>query len=512
MALGSGMRAESRTSAFASNSLSSLLLQVVNLVVGFAVPYVIIGTYGSEVNGLVASLTQLVVYAQLVEAGISSAAVFQLYRPLAQGDMKGVNEIVSASKRFYYKSGALFLALVLALGVVYPLLVTIECLDPLSVVILVIALGATGALDFFMLAKYRVLLTAMQRNWIIQLCSVAYKVLYAIAITWGASMGISVAALFVLAILPAFVRPLILIPYTKKKYPQVDFSTQADDVTLSQRWDAFYLQVLGAVQGGAPVIIASFVLRDFTLVSIFSIYMLIANGLQNAINSFSQGTQASFGDVIVRGEAETLRRSFREFQVLAYALSGLLCGVAFALINPFVKLYACGVTDVEYVYPIVGFLSVLNVLIYHLKTPQGLLVIAAGLYRDTRFQTSLQTIILLVCSVVFGLVWGMPGVLLGMCLSNVYRVVDLLFYVPRKVTGTAPSETLRFMLMSVVVFAATIVPYAFVSCSCDTWLQWAANGILLLLWGVACAATVCSLFAKEQVCGLLLRARLLLRR
>lgn len=506
------MGTKNRTSAFASNSLSSLLLQVVNLVVGFAVPYVIIGTYGSEVNGVVASLTQLVVYVQLVEAGISSAAVFQLYLPLAQGDTESVSKIVTTSKKFYYKSGALFLALVLALGAAYPLCVTVDCLDSLSVMILVLALGATGVLDFFMLAKYRVLLTAMQRNWIIQLCSVAYKVLYAIVIIVGASADIPVATLFILAVLPAFVRPLILIPYTRGRCPRVDFSAPTGGMTLPQRWDAFFLQILGAVQGGAPVIVATFVLGDFTQVSIFSIYMLVSNGLQNAINSFSQGTQASFGDVIARRETATLRRSFREFQVLAYGISGLLCGVAFALVNPFVELYTYGITDVDYTYPIVGFLSVLNVLIYHLKSPQGLLVIAAGLYRDTRLQTSLQTIILLVCSIVFGGAWGMPGILVGMCLSNVYRVVDLMFYVPKKVTGTAPSETLRFVLMSVAVCAITAAPFMFISYTCDTWVQWVVAGLLLLLWGAFCAGIVCSLFAREQVSGLLSKARLLLSR
>lgn len=494
------------------NAMSSLLLQLVNIVVGFIVPHALIGTYGSEVNGLVTSLAQFVSYVQLVEAGISSVAVFQLYDPLARGDAPVASRVVSAARIFYYKSGVVFTALMLVLACLYPVFVQVDGISSRGIFVLTLALGATGFLDFFTLAKYRVLLIATQRNWVIQLASIAYKVLYTVVILVGTFAGISVVALFVIAVLPILVRTAILVVYAKRVYPEIDFTADARGLKLDQRWDAFFLQVLGVVQSGAPIIIATFVLNDLTLVSVFSVYMLVANGLQNAINSLSQGTQASFGDVIARGQAETLKRSFHEFQALAYGVSGVACGVGVALAVPFVRLYTADIADVDYVYPLVGVLCMVNVLLYHLKTPQGLIVMSAGLYRDTRAQTLVQTAILLVGSVALGTVFGMTGILAGMLLSNLYRDVDLMLYVPWKVTHTAPAVTLKFMLIAVAVCALISVPYLAVRPPCSGWGQWAFSALVLTLWGAFLTVVIYRALAREQLSGLHSRARHLLRR
>lgn len=182
-------RPAGRTAAFMSNSLSSLLLQLVNIVVGLIVSRTLIAVYGSSTNRLVTSLTQMVGYIQLVEAGISSAAVFQLYAPLARNDNDGVSRIVSATKGFYYRSGGIFTALMLALAAIYPFLVDVGEMSRPEVFVLVLALGATAFLDFFTLARYRVLLTATQKNWVIQISTVVYKVLYAAVVVALAVSG-----------------------------------------------------------------------------------------------------------------------------------------------------------------------------------------------------------------------------------------------------------------------------------------------------------------------------------
>ena len=277
-----------------SNTFWSLLLQVVTLAVGFVVPQVIIKVYGSETNGLVSSLTQFVSYISLVEAGISAAAVFALYDPISRGDAKGVSVVVSSAKRFYYKSGFLFTVAALALAVLYPPPHRPGGLSPSRVFVLVLSLCATGFLDFFTLAKYRVLLTADQKNWVIQIATIIYKILYAIVVVVVASLGVSVEIVYLAAIVPIVIRSVVLIVYTRRVFPEVDFCADSSGFNLPQRWDALYLQILGAIQNGAPIIIATFVTDSLSMVSVFSIYLLVANGVRNAVSSVTQGTQASF--------------------------------------------------------------------------------------------------------------------------------------------------------------------------------------------------------------------------
>lgn len=501
----------SRTASFLKNSFWSLLLMAVNTVAAFIIPRAIIGCYGSAVNGLVNSITQLISYVTLVEAGIGAAAVFALYKPLAAGDKELVSDVVTEAKRFYYRSGFVFTFLVVVMAAIYPFYIDAPGLGPLDVAILVLSLGATGFLDFFTLAKYQVLLTASQRNWAIQIASIVYKVVYVIVVLALTSLGMPVVTVYVVAVGAIVLRSCMLVIFTKRVFPDVSFTSKRR-YRLEQHWDAFYLQVLGVVQSGAPILIATFLLKDLNMVSVFSVYQLVATGIQSIGSAFSNGTQASFGDVIARGQSETLKRAFSEFQTALYSFNGFLCGVSMALVVPFVALYAAGVTDADYIQPAIGFLCILNVFLWQLKTPQGLLVISAGHYRQTRIQTTAQTVILLVCSILFGHFWGIEGILIGSCLSNLYRDIDLMFYVPRHIVKTSVGSTALKMLQSCLVVALIVVPWELINPGlCASWGEWLVCAAALCCWGCFVAFCVCFACQRNDLLSLTGRLKRVIR-
>jgi len=57
-----------RTQKFALNSLITALSQIVVMIVGFITPRIMISTYGSEINGLVSSLSQFISYLSIQES------------------------------------------------------------------------------------------------------------------------------------------------------------------------------------------------------------------------------------------------------------------------------------------------------------------------------------------------------------------------------------------------------------------------------------------------------------
>jgi hypothetical protein len=501
-----------RTRRFFSNAVWSYALQLVTIISGFLVPRTIIGVYGSEVNGLVSSLSQIVSYITLVEAGISAAAVFALYKPLVAEDITMISRIVTSAKKFYYKSGAIFVVGVALLAVIYPLIVDVSGFTHLQIVIIVVFLGASGFLDFFTLAKYRVLLTATQRNWVIQAASIVYRVLYVVIIMVLAGLRAPIEVVYGVAIVPIFIRSGILVVYTRKKFPDVDYSSKDGDIELDQRWDAFYLQILSAVQSGAPVLIATFLLNDLGAVSVLTIYLYVANALLQICGALGEGTQASFGDVIARGQTETLQRTYKEFQTATYTLNALTAAVCLVLIMPFMALYTHGFTDANYIDPLLGFLVTFNVFLYHLKTPQGLLVISAGLYRETRIQTTIQTLILIIGGIAGGLVGGMNGIIVGACLSNIYRDIDLAIFIPRRVTHTPVRDTARRIVFCFIKLAVAVVPFLFFNTACSGWLQWILLGVISSAWAGCSCLGLTWLLERDQYAGLLSRMKGMVRR
>ena len=100
------------------NFIFGLLAQVISLLVGIIVPRLFIVNYGSEVNGYINSINQIFVYVALLEAGVGSAAVYSLYAPVGSDDKNKINGILSATNKYYTRTGFLYLSIVIVLSFV----------------------------------------------------------------------------------------------------------------------------------------------------------------------------------------------------------------------------------------------------------------------------------------------------------------------------------------------------------------------------------------------------------
>ena len=73
------------------NVITSFLLQIVVIIYGFIVPRIIISSFGSEVNGLVSSITQFLGFIVLLESGFGPLIKSLMYQPIASNDNNQAN-------------------------------------------------------------------------------------------------------------------------------------------------------------------------------------------------------------------------------------------------------------------------------------------------------------------------------------------------------------------------------------------------------------------------------------
>ncbi len=493
--------AESRTKKFVHNSMSTAFYQVVLMIAGFITPKVMLSFYGSEINGLVSSIQQFMTYFQLVEAGISSAAVFSLYLPLAENNHKKINSIVSASRNFYFHSGYIFVGLVSVLSVIYVFCVPTNELPPWMVGLLVFALGGKGFMDFFTLAKYRVLLTADQRTYVISIASSVYVILNTLIIVVLSYFRMNVVLVYTLSIISMYVRSLVLKIYVKRHYKFINYHEEPDNKALSKRWDALFLQLIGTVQKGAPTILATF-LTSLKSVSVYSIYNMVLVGVNEILGIFVTGLAASFGDVIARKEIKTLQKSYSEFSFGYYSLITVVYAVTSLMIVPFVVIYTAGVHDANYNVPIVGILFAANGLLYNMKTPQGMLVISAGLFKETRVQCTIQALIIIIGGLILGYFWGLVGILIASCLSNLYRVIDLMIFIPKNVTHLPIRNTIFSYFRMFINLGIIFVPFFFISINPQNIFSWVVWSIVIFIYSTVVVLISGFLFERKNLNGL----------
>ena len=518
-------RSNTRTSRFVQNTVFTAAYQFTAMLMGFVTPRLMMLLYGSQVNGLIVSATEFLTYFRLVEAGLAAAAVYSLYQPLAKKDHDAVSAIVSAARQFYNIAGWMFVGLTVLFAVIYPFFVPIQTLEGdwmgyWSVFLLICAMGVSGALEFFTLSRYRVLLTADQRTFMVSLASMTSLLLQTTVIVVLAYMHVNIILVRLLASLTIAIRPLILGHYVKKEYPQINAFAKPDKVALSRRWDAMYQQFTTAFHQSAAIMLTTIITRNAAMISVYGTYHMVTVGLWGILKMTTTGIYSGFGDLIVRGQQEKFQQAYRDFEYLYLAITTMLFSAAAILIVPFVVLYTDKITDANYSAPLIGLMVVLEAVTDHGKMPMDLMITASGKFRETRHHCTAQVATAVLLGLTLGY-WGLQtsltmaivGILSGIIISNILRAVLQLGFVPKHITHLPWQWTLKRILLMFVEVAIIAGPFlAFHILDINGFFKWITLAVPLCIYSGAVTLGFGWIFERESVLSLVGRAKFMFQK
>ena len=445
----------SRTSKFFYSTITTALLQIMILFSGLIIPYTIIHIYGSEVNGLLSSITQLIQYATLVEAGLSAAMIYALYKPLAAKDNNSINRILVAAKKTYEKSGYWFLFFITIIALGYPLFISVDNLQNYEIFFLVLIIGLSGVLEFFTLAKYRAILTADQKTYVISLISIIHVLLNTIIIVILSYAGFSIILVRSIALVSVILRTVLLRLYVNKKYNFLDYSVVPDYESIDRRKYAIYMQILTVIHSGSPILIAALFLT-LNDVSIYTIYYLVIQGLITILSIFTTGISAGFGEIIAIGDKLKLKKAFEKFEIIYFSSITLVYYIAYCMYIPFIRIYTSN-TDINYVNVSLAIFMAINGFIYSLKTPYSMLLIASGKYKESRIQNTVQGLLVILFGIPLSLLYGLIGIVIAMIISNLYRLIDFIFFTPKHLTHYSFKKSIIMIFAFCILFLLLVV-------------------------------------------------------
>lgn len=420
--------------------LSNLFLQMVTAVCGFILPPLIVQNFGSSVNGLVSSINQFIMYLNLVEAGIGGAAIAALYKPLAEDDKTCVNKILSATRKFYNSSGLYFTVLIALLSLIYPYIVSAQ-VTRYEASLLVLILGITGAGEFFFIGKYRVLLTADRRSYVlsaVQIIAVISNTFLAVILL---RMGCNILVVKFSSSLVFLGRYIPIMLYAKKRYSFLNFKEEPDTDAISQSKNVMVHQIGSLVVRNSPLVLITIfcTLKD---ASVYSVYAMIFLAIKHIVISFSTGIEAFLGASLSGESLQATRKNFDRYESFFFMLVFIIYTLAAVLCIPFMKIYTRNMTDANYIQPDLVVLFVAVGMFDHLRTPGDKLISAAGHFKQTQWRSLLEAGINLSASIICTLFFGFKGVLLGSCCSYLYRTFDIIFYSSRRIIRSSAVKTL----------------------------------------------------------------------
>lgn len=422
------------------NIVFGLLNQSITIVFGLILPRMFIMSYGSEVNGLISSVNQIYVYVALLEAGIGTASLQALYKTIAADDVNATNSVLSATNRFYKKTGINYLVAVLLLSIGYPLLVKTDI--PYATVSLVILFnGLGGVINYFFQGKYRILLRAEGKNYLLSNLSTVTYMLTNFSKIVFIQMGFDIVAIQVAYFAINVVQMLYITYYIKKNYKWIDLKAPPNNEAIAAKDSVFVHQISNLIFSNTDVIILT-VLSGLKTVSVYSLYNSFFNMVKSVLYSFLEGFQFALGQMF-HSDFRKFKLMQEIFEASYMTLTFVLYTILYVLILPFVSIYTKGITDINYVDSIIPLLFTLVFLLQGARGPMQLVVEYAGHFKQTRGQSITEMIINLGVTIISVYHWGIYGVLFGTVMALLYRSNAIILYVNKNILNRSPLVTYK---------------------------------------------------------------------
>ncbi|MGE7614590.1 lipopolysaccharide biosynthesis protein [Paenibacillus sp. NPDC101420] len=469
-----------RTKKTIYNTLASILLQVITFISGIIIVRLLLVTYGSSVNGLRTSLTQIINYLYIFETGLSGAMIYSLYKPLAENDYNVINGILSAAKKAYKQVGFVFLGLLLILCVLYPLIINNESIDWYTIVFLTFSIGATGIINYFLIGSYTVLLTASQSVYILSLSRGIYTVVNTVIMVILIKLELNIALVYFISLAANLLNAYIIKRYSNLKFPYLDFKVAPIMSALSKRYDVVLHQISGMIVFNVPVLLLT-IFTDLKTVSVYSIYTIIFTGVGMVIGVFVNSFTAALGDLIASKEYKLLKEAYSQYEFVYYGMVSFAYSCVLILGISFIKLYTNGITDASYVDQGTLLLFTLIGVLNNWKIPQSTIIISAGHYRETRHRAIIEAILTIIFSIPLVILYGLKGVLIGSSLGLLYRSIDL-FYAETITKFKFKNTFIRIIRMLSIIIIAVLPINIFFTLEANSLTEWVIYAIIVSIY------------------------------
>lgn len=399
-----------RKKLLALNTSSSLFNQIIQIISGFVLPRLILSTYGSNVNGLVSSITQFLQVIAFLELGVGAVVQSSLYKPLAENNTDDISKIISSAQKFFRILARIMIVYVAVLVIFYPMAVKSE-FDFLYTAFLILVMSINSFAQYYFGIVNQLLLSADQKGYIsYNLQAITYIINTAVCCIIIYAGG-SIHMVKLMTSLLFMIRPLYMWRYVRKHYginDKIEYTSEP----IKQKWNGLAQHIAAVVLDNTDTVVLT-LFSTLSNVSIYAVYHLVIYGVKRLFTSMTAGVQAVLGELWAKNDINELTRYFAWTEWLIHTSVVFVFGCTGVLILPFVQVYTNGVNDANYLVPCFAYLITLAHAFHCLRLPYNLMVLAGGHYKQTQFNYIIAACLNIVISIATVSRYGLVGVEIG---------------------------------------------------------------------------------------------------
>ena len=479
------------------NIISSLFLQFVTILYGLIVPRIIISSFGSNVNGLVSSITQFLAYITLLESGFGPVVKALLYKPISKKDKNTIAKILKSSEKFFRRVALIFIIYIVALFFIYPLIID-NSFDSFYTISLIAIIGISTFAEYYFGMTYRLFLQAKQKTYVISIIQIVTYVLSVAVIMIVVSLGAGIHIVKLASGLVFILRPILQNMYVKRKYG-INLKTADSSYKIKQKWDGLAQHIAYVIHTNTDITVLT-IFTSLSEVSVYSVYYLIIKGVKALMQAFTSSIDAVFGDMIAKNETDNLNKKFGVYEVIYNSIITIAFSCTIVLIVPFVAVYTKGITDADYVRPLFGVLITISELIWAIRQPYNDLVKAAGHFKETRRGAWVECISNIVISVALVNKFGIVGVAIGTIVAMLLRTIEFVYHANKYILRRSVWESTKKLLLVVVeVVVIVLICNCFTPLEMTSYLSWGLNALAVFGISIICVFGADFLFFRKEL-------------
>lgn len=487
------------------NSMTSLVSQAATVICGFVLTRLILKSFGSDVNGLTASISQFLGFISFLEMGIGAVVKSALYKPLAQKDNNEISKIVASCKRFYRKIAIILVVYSTILMVVFPVITRDFPWIYTASLVVIIAISLFA--QYFFGIPYQLLLNADQRTYVPTIVCCSTLILNTLISAVTIKLGASIHVVKLVASLIYIIRPVAYTIYVDKHY-DLNKKIQLTEEPLKQKWNGLAQHIAYVVVNYTDIVVLT-LMSSLSNVSIYTVYHNVTIGVQQIISSMSIGVSAMIGNVLYSETIDKTRATFGLVEWFFHTITVLMFSITGVLIVPFVKVYTAGVNDANYIVPVFAVLITLAQASYSIRTPYETMVLAANHFKQTQKSAIVEALINIIVSICLVKWIGLVGVAIGTFAAMTYRTIYFVLYLKKNIINYQISNFLRLLLVDLLqvslivglsVFVMTYMP-------ANTWGGWFFMAVVIGIISLTVVALINVLMNREHVIAIYNKVR-----
>lgn len=401
----------SRSQNAKRNIVSGIINKLLFLFLPFLIRTVIIEVLGAEYLGLSSLFTSILQVLNMAELGFSSAVVFSLYEPMAEGETDEICALLSFYRSVYKIVGIIITVVGLILLPLLPHLIKGSYPMDINLYVLYLIYLANTSISYFTFAYKNVLLTAAQRQdvlsnidsilsiirYTIQICALFIWKNYYLYIIWN----------FIFTVITNVMIAMI----TKKYYPDYYCRGRVN----KEKKRSIIQQIKGLAIGKFSLVARnsfdSIVLSAFcglVDVAIYSNYYYILSAITGFITVLVQALQAGIGNSVA---VESLDKNYFDYKRFYFIFSwiGGFCAIClYCLYQPFMRMWVGRELTASHL-----IMSLFCVYFYigQMGQVRGMYAGAAGIWWEFRKYEIAEMVANLALNFGLGYLFGMTGIL-----------------------------------------------------------------------------------------------------